>query len=114
VNEVEDGPRNSNAHGRGHHRSVLADAVIALLIAAPLVAAAAVAAAMVPIVWRAVSEVIAVNHTVSPRECATIVSDKERLACFDQYALGLMKPPARGAFAPAGAFGQSHMNSSGK
>jgi hypothetical protein len=107
---VVDGSRNSNAHGR----SALADAVIAFLIAVPLVAAVSVGAVVVPIVWRAVSEVIAVNHTVNPRECATIASDKERLACFDRYALGLMTPPAKGAFAPAQAFGQSHMNSSGE
>jgi hypothetical protein len=43
---------------------------------------------------------------VNPRQCAAIENEKGRLVCVDKYAAGLMTPPAKGAFAPAQAFGR--------
>jgi hypothetical protein len=105
------GPHDSTVEGRRHRRWLIADVAIALLIAALLTATISSVGVLAPIVWTALSQGLRVKQTVNPRECAAIVSDQDRLACFDKYARGLMTPPAKGAFAPAKAFGQSHVNS---
>jgi hypothetical protein len=71
--------------------------VIWVLLAATL----ACAAALPPPVWGAVS------NNSNPRVCAAIENEKERLACFDKYAEGLMTPPVRAAYAPVQAFGRN-------
>jgi hypothetical protein len=100
------GPRDSNAGGGEHRRAVFADVVIATLVAALLAATVTSVGTLAPIVWGALSQGLDAKQVVNPRECAAIMSDKERLGCFDKYARGLMTPPAKGAFAPPQAFGQ--------
>ena len=84
----------------------MADVVIAVAIAALLAATVAAVVSIAPAMWSALTQSVAVERTVNPRQCAAIESAEERLACFDKYADALMIPPAKGAFAPAQAFGQ--------
>jgi hypothetical protein len=85
---------------------VLVDLVIAVLITISLVVTLTWVGVLVSIVEDGLLHGLPVKETVDPRECATIVNDSDRLACFDKYARGLMTPPVRGSFAPPQAFGQ--------
>jgi hypothetical protein len=85
---------------------VLVDLVIAVLIAISLVVTVTWVGVLVSIVEDGLSHGLPAKQAVDPRECATIANDSDRLACFDEYARGLVTPPVRGAFAPPQAFGQ--------
>jgi hypothetical protein len=87
-------------------RYFISDAILASVIAVLLAATLACAAALAPPIWAAVSKGFSTANNNNPRVCAAIENEKDRLACFDKYAEGLMKPPAKGAFAPVQAFGR--------
>jgi hypothetical protein len=89
-----------------YQRSLLADAVTALLTAVLVISTVTAVRALAPVAWDALSQVSVVNMATDPRQCALIKNDRDRLACFDDYVRELMRPPAKGAFAPPGAFGE--------
>jgi hypothetical protein len=98
--------RNSDGQSHTGRRPVLVDLVIAVLITISLVVTLTWVGVLVSIVEDGLLHGLPVKQTVDPRECATIVNESDRLACFDKYARGLMTPPVRGSFAPPQAFGQ--------
>jgi hypothetical protein len=93
-------------------RHFISDAILASVIAVLLAATLACAVALAPPIWAAVSKGLLTMNSNDPRVCAAVANDKDRLACFDKFAEGLMTPPAKGAFAPAQAFGRTTHESS--
>jgi hypothetical protein len=93
------GPPGGPRRSAGRH--FISDAMLASVIGVLLAATLACAAALPPPVWGAVS------NNSNPRVCAAIENEKERLACFDKYAEGLVTPPVRAAYAPVQAFGRN-------
>jgi hypothetical protein len=91
---------------RADRRSLLADGVKALLIAAVVISTVTAVRALAPVAWSALSQTSVATRGTNPRQCALIKNDRDRLACFDDYAQQLMRPPAKGAFAPPEAFGE--------
>jgi hypothetical protein len=73
-------------------RHFISDAILASVIAVLLVATLACAVALAPPIWAAVSKGFATANNNNPRVCAAIENAKDRLACFDKYAEGLMTP----------------------
>lgn len=63
-------------------------------------------AAIMPAIWDAAKEVAKTEAAHDPRECLAIRDDRERLKCLDQRVGQRPPPPAKGAFAPAGTFGE--------
>jgi hypothetical protein len=91
---------------RPRRRSLLADGVTALLTAVLLISTVTAVRALAPFAWDALSRASAAKTATDPRRCALINNDGDRLACFDGFVKEMMKPPAKGAFAPPEAFGQ--------
>jgi hypothetical protein len=98
------GPPGGPRRSAGRH--FVSDAILASVIAVLLAATLACAAAFAPPVWAAVSKAFSTANISNPRVCAAIENEKERLACFDKYAEGLMTPPLRAPFVPVQAFGR--------
>jgi hypothetical protein len=98
------GPPGEPRRAAGRH--FISDAILALIIAMLLAATLVYAAALAPPIWAAVSKAFSTANISDPRVCAAIENDKERLACFDKYAEGLMTPPLRAPFVPVQAFGR--------
>jgi hypothetical protein len=92
---------------RSQRRSLLADGIIAFLTAVLLTSTITAVGALAPVVWNALSQASAAKSVTNPRQCAEIDNDKDRLACFDNYVEGMTRPPAKGAFAPPQAFGET-------
>lgn len=90
--------------GRKNHGSegLLGRTLILLLVGAVLICTAAI----LPAIWDAAKELAKTEAAHDPRECLTIRDDSERLKCLDQRVGQRPPPPAKGAFAPAGAFGE--------
>jgi hypothetical protein len=95
-----------NWRPRAQRRSLLADGVTALLIAVLLISTVTAVGALAPIAWDALSRALVAKRATDLRQCALINNDRHRLACFDEYVKEMMKPPAKGAFAPPEAFGE--------
>jgi hypothetical protein len=96
-------------HDRGartQRRSLLADGLVALLTAVLLILAVTTVRALAPVAWHGLSWALVANKVPDPHRCALINRDGDRLACFDRYVKELMRPPAKGAFAPPEAFGE--------
>jgi hypothetical protein len=91
---------------RADRRSLLADGVKALLIAALVISTVTAVRALAPVAWNALAQTSVATRETDPRQCALIKNDRDRLACFDHYVEQLMRPPAKGAFAPPAAFGE--------
>jgi hypothetical protein len=94
-------------HDRGtrvNRRCLLADGVIALLTAVLVILTVTAVRALAPVAWEALSRAMVANRATDPRQCALIKNDRDRLACFDDHVKELMRPPAKGAFAPPEAF----------
>ena len=92
--------------GRSADRHLISDAILASVIAMLLAATLACAVALAPPIWAAISKAFSTASISNPRACAAIENDKDRLACFDKYAEGLMAPPLRAPFVPVQAFGR--------
>jgi hypothetical protein len=91
---------------RIQRRSLLADGIVALLTAVLLMLTVTAVRALAPVAWHGLSWALVANEVTDPRQCASINRNRERLACFDHHAKELMRPPAKGAFAPPEAFGE--------
>jgi hypothetical protein len=92
-------------------RSLLADAVAALLTAVLLISTVTAVRALAPVAWDALSRALVADRVIDPRKCALINYDRDRLACFDDHVKEMMRPPAKGAFALPEAFGESKLGS---
>ena len=88
--------------GRKNYESagLLGKTLILLLAGIVLICTAAI----MPAIWDAAKEFAKTEAAHDPRECLTIRDDSERLKCLDQRVGQRPLPPAKGAFAPAGAF----------
>lgn len=84
------GPLSGPRRTAGRH--LISDAILASVIGVLLAATLACAAALAPPIWAAVSKGFATANYNNPRVCAAIENAKDRLACFDKYAEGLMTP----------------------
>jgi hypothetical protein len=89
-----------------HRRSLFADGLTAVLTAVLVVSTVTAVRALAPIAWNALSQTSVATRATDPRRCALIKNDRDRLACFDDYAKEPMRPPAKGAFALPEAFGE--------
>jgi hypothetical protein len=93
---------------RGHARRgpLLADAVTALFTALLLISTVTVVGAVAPIAWDALPRALVAEMATDPLQCTLINNGRDRLACYDDYVKEMMRPPAKGAFAPPEAFGE--------
>jgi hypothetical protein len=87
-------------------RPLLADEMTVLFSALLLILTVTVVRALASIAWDALPRTSVEERATDPRQCVLINNGRDRLACFDDYVKEMMRPPAKGAFAPSEAFGE--------
>lgn len=88
------------------HRPAIVDTVAAVVIATLALAVFLCLAAISPVVWTFASDTA--SHLRSElSQCLSVEDASRRLACYDEIAHRPLPQPAKGANAPAAAFGRS-------
>jgi hypothetical protein len=88
--------------------SALLENIVALMVATLVLAAFIGVAALVPAVSRFVADGAPSVSLDDLRRCAAIAGPQVRLSCYDDIADLPLPHPAKGANAPAAAFGAPH------
>jgi hypothetical protein len=88
------------------HRPAIVDTIAAVVIATLALAVFLCLAAISPVVWTFASDTA--SHLRSElSQCLSVDDASRRLACYDEIAHRPPPQPAKGANAPAAAFGRS-------
>lgn len=93
-------------HLRSNERPALVDTAVAVAIATVALAAFICVAELVPSAWRFPDNGADSASIADLRRCEIVADPANRLACYDEIAERPLPQPAKGANAPAAAFGQ--------